>query len=125
MSASEPSRSRVAQPAPPTSKTTRWPCRNIRKIEPVSAPTAKTYSARSVSQTGTPTALPGSDDLTTPCIPPIASSPLGYCKQSRWMGKMAARRGERAAIFNPWSGVARTILTPGTRREGDEHVSSR
>src|SRR5581483_6208497 len=75
-SGSAPVRSLVARSEPSSSKTTRWPWRSIRKIEPSRAPAARAYSDRSVSRTTVPSPVPGSYDLITPCIAsPSASRP--------------------------------------------------
>src|SRR5438876_5500182 len=47
----------------------------MRKIEPSRAPGARTYSDRSVAPTTTPSPVPGSYDLTTPCIAHLFGSP--------------------------------------------------
>src|SRR5204862_1931383 len=63
MSTSDPRRRRVARFCPSASKTTRWPCRTVRKIEPARASGARSYSLRSVSGASTPSPVPGSHAL--------------------------------------------------------------
>src|SRR5205085_5856688 len=70
MSTSEPNRSLWARPASLRSKTTRWPWRSMRKTDPVMASVASSYSLRSVSRTRTPSLVPGSYALMTPCKRP-------------------------------------------------------
>ena len=67
MSTSEPSRSRVASRRSSRSKTTRWPWRSMRKIEPPSASGARSYSGRSDVGDDHAVAVEGSKDLMTPC----------------------------------------------------------
>src|SRR3954470_5056545 len=67
MSTSEPMRRRAARPSSSRVKSTRWPWRSIRNTEPLRAFDASSYSWRSVSQSTTPSPVPGSYDLITPC----------------------------------------------------------